>query len=1720
MQYSSLDFSFKIVPTLQGTKDFLKGDKVIFDIPELAVMSNPSSPVSCDTAFEVIDDSLSLIIPKTMLPNEVFTAKCHNIFLFDRVSNAKLVRDGALVTSISVVDNSFDFDYSKGFAASNPFTDPTPISFTADYARTVGEVLISASNVPAIRNTEVLTATLGTGYAVTPNAKCSINVPDFDVPNTIPDPEQVTVNAKGQLVLKYRPAQQILLLPSSKLRVKCSGVRLPAKPQERTFGSLSLGTRSHNFVGIAPIKPANLAAGATGTYAFPALVRGGKNQNIVFTPPQSSELDKYTFNAGDKLYVVLPDASLGITKSTEARKCSMGGVALATKALNRNSDEELELTIPRTMVLGAITCSGYDTLFSEIQSYDSFGWFASSVNVVFYSALGDALGLFTADFSEALSSFKDAVAADGTFVVNRAERTMTISIPVPANYNDEKVDSAIEGVIVTFDKGDAVSLFQSLTGSTTYRCTVSRLNTEVEFNSNDATNSVTVSFDHSILAPGKTVHIKCRDLPVVLAEFTTSRIRYNLKYFLPTSILAVAFSGALVAPPVSAAEFSDVSITYGAPYPDVLSTFNISFGLLTQPISTGVVVIALPSPSPFALGSDVTEVSEDLQIFADGESLTTIIISATINTVLGTITIQFDDADLPAFTHIVLRWNSPIRISGKRDVSTMPYTVESTSSGLGSSLKKLFIYGRGVSSFGAITPAFGTVSVSSDKTSPLTFRGGLLNNNNVDFIVVSDITIAMDFVISIPITGANGAADWTFKQCDTNSNFARRISDDDKFSLLVAKREIPRGERVVINCNVHITKPSSTAIKRDIMMKGNEFVHATGVFATQAVVPGGQLSIMPSGVTALTVGVPGVFAFTPSIVFPMLDAVDDDTKVEIKLKFADPRVSVVDSAVFVCKITLPDTHAFENVTDTVIELPTVFTAGSAPALTVTVPVRKYLTEDVRNAVKCDQMVFDVAVPATALNGIAATFTNTQSNRVIASTDSLSWNTVNGYAKTLSVLSPNVVVSPIIYTTKNILGYNITRYNHSSLTYEANFGSNFTALRQGDHVEFRLEQVEIVPASSITTRLTANSVELVRVSVGSDSPPLITFLVPVDVATVNGTVVFNIFDFVASSGNSPSLDEHLVGRAKYGHARYASLDYNGAFITDYDTIAEGVPFTAESVSIISNTFDLEFGVDGADTATLTANVYYPITIHRATNQIASFEIGLQYTAATRQSMGYAPYVELFENVAGTNASLRTCVLNDQPELGSFTWKVTITPSSQASLVVSPTNPSSTLPTFVGAGTDVGSRVKFVCNNIPTPVDRIFGVRPNVGAIKNARRCRNRLTTDLCSGASDPDIIFNHAQSHIHSINIPRIGDRVHSITPANVTAGSDFGLLTVAVSPVSVDIPVNSFMRVKLPLSWSISPSLTCVASTRSSIPDKAEYPLKAVFSPYPDTVSFNKARSWGAVAEGSDARWFEVTFLTDVPATDATLSIMCNNVKVSATVENNSEIDQAIEFYDAKHRRLADTVHSIFPNIVKFAAKPTTIVQSFVLSRNTPLSDAEIAITIAAIAAVHQVPVASVIITRQALAYSASATTDVDNRITSSSEDSLATLTVTYTVKPKQTLATEAESAVASSTAAVAAAVSKTARTPVLQMSAVKSFTIDASCTDGVMNNSETDADCGGGSCPACKNGSSCAANTDCVSGNCSDNLCTSHQNAAAGSATVGAAVMAAIIAAVLGMML
>ncbi|MFT3771625.1 MAG: hypothetical protein QM820_39940 [Minicystis sp.] len=46
-------------------------------------------------------------------------------------------------------------------------------------------------------------------------------------------------------------------------------------------------------------------------------------------------------------------------------------------------------------------------------------------------------------------------------------------------------------------------------------------------------------------------------------------------------------------------------------------------------------------------------------------------------------------------------------------------------------------------------------------------------------------------------------------------------------------------------------------------------------------------------------------------------------------------------------------------------------------------------------------------------------------------------------------------------------------------------------------------------------------------------------------------------------------------------------------------------------------------------------------------------------------------------------------------------------------------------------------------------------------------------------------------------------------------------------------------------------------------------------------------------------------------------------------------------------------------------------------------------------------------------------------------------------------------------------------------------------CDDGVLDEAETDIDCGGPVCDKCDKGKKCDLNADCMSGSCANSVCT-----------------------------
>jgi hypothetical protein len=437
-----------------------------------------------------------------------------------------------------------------------------------------------------------------------------------------------------------------------------------------------------------------------------------------------------------------------------------------------------------------------------------------------------------------------------------------------------------------------------------------------------------------------------------------------------------------------------------------------------------------------------------------------------------------------------------------------------------------------------------------------------------------------------------------------------------------------------------------------------------------------------------------------------------------------------------------------------------------------------------------------------------------------------------------------------------------------------------------------------------------------------------------------------------------------------------------------------------------------------------------------------------------------------------------------------------------------------------------------------VDRLF--QQFTSATAKLVRCSNG-EMECATVATKTEYVSLPAMGVLNAVGVPELGARSRAVIPANITAGSDFGLISLVVSPVPADIPAGGFFRASFGTGWAISTAaLRCSASLKSSNADAAEIAVRGVSSPYPDADTYAKAKTWGQVKH-EDARWVELVFPTAIPATEGTLYLFCQGVKVPKQADTDDEFFQSTRFtlqvYDNKHRPLMQSGWAMVPRIIATAAIARVTTQTFTVARATPFTDGELATVEAAIASSLSVPAANVHVVRQSLSLRAAPWAAEDPLATHGSESVnlgasagagetsaaaapaaavSAALQVTFTVAaPENQIAEDLHREIGTieKQAAVSAALARSINAPVLQLSPLAVSSVSAECANGVQDGSETGIDCGGPSCPACATGAPCSINSDCRSGSCRDGACVNSN--AATAATAGATALA-LLAAVL----
>jgi len=186
--------------------------------------------------------------------------------------------------------------------------------------------------------------------------------------------------------------------------------------------------------------------------------------------------------------------------------------------------------------------------------------------------------------------------------------------------------------------------------------------------------------------------------------------------------------------------------------------------------------------------------------------------------------------------------------------------------------------------------------------------------------------------------------------------------------------------------------------------------------------------------------------------------------------------------------------------------------------------------------------------------------------------------------------------------------------------------------------------------------------------------------------------------------------------------------------------------------------------------------------------------------------------------------------------------------------------------VGAATATAT---IVCQNVRTPLATPSTVTPTTPAYAKMRLIRPPYTTS--SNYSKPLTMAYQNQVSLQSIVVPEWGATTRSVTPANVTAGSDHGVITVTIQSLPVPFTTAAEMQIILPPNWGMQTMTfgasaageTCRGSIDNPVATQANITGLASMTPATRTILFRPASS--------------------VIATTAAFRLFCDGVKVPIT---------------------------------------------------------------------------------------------------------------------------------------------------------------------------------------------------------------------------------------------
>lgn len=344
-----------------------------------------------------------------------------------------------------------------------------------------------------------------------------------------------------------------------------------------------------------------------------------------------------------------------------------------------------------------------------------------------------------------------------------------------------------------------------------------------------------------------------------------------------------------------------------------------------------------------------------------------------------------------------------------------------------------------------------------------------------------------------------------------------------------------------------------------------------------------------------------------------------------------------------------------------------------------------------------------------------------------------------------------------------------------------------------------------------------------------------------------------------------------------------------------------------------------------------------------------------------------------------------------------------------------------------------------------------------------------------------------------------------IIPQSTIAGSDYGMLTVLLSPLTSALGLGSTFIVTLPPTWSITPNaITCAGSFGNGNRQSATL----TFTTYAPTVvdAANKVLRVSAPT-------------MQFKPTDSKLRIFCDNAVRVPAVATAAVTGPFVSIIDASNNPLLQALNVEIPAITATAVSVnylTFTVQFY--SATSSLSSDDIRALTVIFGNIAEIPLDNVFVRSQAVSSSRSLAAGFSEGLAIGLHGTggVIPLDVNMVIVPVADHKNSIEDLydmVSQRSSTLLQSMNSVTAHNAQTIADVKETAFPATCANGVKDNTETDIDCGGSSCLPCLATKACSATSDCHVGTCTGGYCTGKTSAAAGLTVTATTIVAALVA-------